>query len=231
MATQTFVSFLRRSNLRTVVSTGIVLLWFVSGKQAASQVTTLDFEDFPAGTRITTQYGDRGVIFRTAFLDTDPAAHSGTRVLRSDDPADEFDQGPFVIEFTGGQTRVRFLAGNSSNMPSMGTLRAFDEAGKQIMQDGPKLVASKAFTTGFAVSSSDPLIRRIELEMGVADFEAIDDLEFEGESSPVPTEPPAVQITSPQDGAELDTSMISVTPLRRGAHLIPLHHPWFPQLP
>ena len=58
----------------------------LSAGGATAAPTLLDFEDLPAGTIITTQYGPRGVLFRQAYLDADPAAHSGTRVLRSVKP-------------------------------------------------------------------------------------------------------------------------------------------------
>ncbi len=220
------VSSFRRQHVATILLTTIIASTVFCPTHAASQVTTLDFEDFPAGTTLTTQYGDRGLLLFGAFLDDDPAARSGTRVLRVDNPIHEFAPGPFVMEFTSGQARVRLFAGLTGEIVSNdsldGTLRAFDEIGTLIIQDGPKLVALNSFTTAFEVASATPSIRRVELEIGTTAFEAVDDLEFEGESpAPLPTEAPVVDITSPQDSAELDGSPITVQGTVTGAALFP----------
>jgi hypothetical protein len=171
----------------------------------------LNFEDLPSNTEVTTQYGDRGVLFpNSAFLNADPAARSGTRVLRAGDPGDEFHTGPFVIQFTSAQVRVRLFAGGNFE-PANGVLRAFNSAGAIVAQDGPKPVTPNQFTTPFEVRAANPAIVRVELEMGVTVFEAIDDLEFEGEAPPPPPlEPPIVRITFPGDATELDSSDIRV---------------------
>ena len=186
--------------------------------------TSLDFEDFPSGTTVTTQYGDRGVIFPSgALIETDPAASSGTRVLRAGDPADEFHQGPFVVTFTSGQRRVQFAAGLTiSTVAVAGTLRAFDANGTLITQDGPKSVPADSFTTSFSVISPDSRIRRIEIEIGTTEFEAIDDLELQGETPPPPPlDAPVVTITSPPDNAELDAPTLSVGGTVKGQGLFP----------
>src|SRR6516225_9661858 len=96
---------------------------------ALAASTVLNFEDIAPGTTITTQYGSRGVVFFQAYLDTDPAAHSGTHVLRSVPPTAEiFTAQPFVIDFTSPQARVK-LFGGSQFASLNGTLTAFDASG------------------------------------------------------------------------------------------------------
>jgi len=215
-------TFVRKLRLIAIVLATVALVIFAQ-VFVASQVTTLDFEDLPAGTNVTTQYSRRGVLFpRGAFLDTDRAAHSGMRVLRAANPTTEFHQGPFVIQFTSGQSRVRLFAGRWFTEPANGTLRAFNAGGAVIAQDGPKPVAPRAFTTAFEVRSPTPSIMRIELEIGSADFESIDDLEFEGGApAPPPTVAPVVQITSPVNNAQLDVSSINIQGAITGDGLLP----------
>ena len=90
----------------------VPMLVLFSASAAMAAPTVLDFEDIAAGTRITTQYSPRGVLFRNHFLGTDPAAPSGTRVLRTANPADEiFTPIPLVMTFTSAaQSRVQLLA-------------------------------------------------------------------------------------------------------------------------
>lgn len=193
---------------------------------SAPSVTTLNFEDLSAGTNVTTQYAGRGVLFpRGAFVDADPAARSGTRVLRAGNPTKEFHQGSLVIQFTSGQARVSLFAGTTLFTVGdkvKGTLRAFNSTGAMISQDGPKPVAPKKFTTAFEVKVSGPFIMRIELEMESTEFEAIDDLEFEGEAAaPTPSAVPLVQITSPANNAQLDVSTVTVQGVVTGTALMP----------
>jgi hypothetical protein len=217
----------------TVLATVALLL--VTHNPTAAQVTILNFEDFPPRTRITSQYSARGILFPFgAFLDTDPAARSGTRVLRAGGPPQEFHPAPFIIEFTSGQTRVRLFAGvQGFNVPVKGTLRVFDGGGALLAQDGPKPVPPATFTTAFGATVAGPLIRRLELEIEGAAFEAIDDLEFEGESpADLPTTPPVVQITQPSNGAELTTSALMLRGTVTGEGLLPVAHlTWTQGLP
>ncbi|HEX5758426.1 MAG TPA: hypothetical protein VF121_04490 [Thermoanaerobaculia bacterium] len=209
-----------------IVLTAAVAAASAGPTPAHAQPTVLDFEDLPDSTTVTTQYGDRGVLLFSAFLDEDLAARSPNRVLRVDNPIHEFAPGPFVIEFTSGQARVRLFAGISGDIvasdPVDGTLRAYDGSGGLIAQDGPKPVAISSFTTLFEVATATPSIRRLELEIGTTAFEAIDDFEFEGEAPPPPpTAAPVVEITTPADGAELDGSPITVAGTVTGEALFP----------
>jgi hypothetical protein len=215
------VVVLRRLYLLATLLAAVIALTLLAPQAGEAEATLIDFEDLAPGTTVTTQYGDRGVLFFSNYLDSDPAARSGTRVIRSDNPTHEFNPGPMVFGFTSGQRFVRLFAGFP--VPIDGTMRAYDEFGGLIAQDGPKPVIPNAFTTPFEVSMVDPLIRRIELEMGTTAFEAFDDLEFDGEGPPPPpTEPPVVEITSPLDGAELDTSAITVQGTVSGLAVFPV---------
>ncbi len=92
------------------------VLAFLSSS-AAMGLTVLNFEDLPAGTTVTAQYAPQGVLFLQAYLDTDPAAHSATHVLRVTSPSAEiFTPVPFEMDFTSPQARVKLvcrLPGNS----------------------------------------------------------------------------------------------------------------------
>lgn len=182
------------------------LVAFLAGGSAMAAQTVLDFEDIAAPAKITTQYGARGVIFQGAFLRTDPAAHSATRVLQTGNPSDlEFDPGPMLITFTSPQSRVRLFAA-SIGAAAVHILKAFDANGILVAQDGPKSVAANMFNTMFEVTVPTATITRVEfLLTNGGGFEVIDDLEFEGEPPiPTPTEPPVVQLIRPINGLELD---------------------------
>jgi len=194
-----------------------------SASTAMAAATVLDFEDVAPGTTVTAQYGPRGVLFLNHFLGTDPAAHSGTHVLRTANPAQEiFTPIPLVMTFTSSQARVKLFA-ESSNIALNGTLTAFDAADNVVAQDGPKLVAANVFTTMFEVIDPDatPSITRAELRLENGIYFAIDDLEFEGEApAQQPTTPPVVEITSPLNGAELDVSTIDIAGTVTGEGLL-----------
>jgi hypothetical protein len=184
--------------------------------------TLIDFEDLAPGTMVTAQYGPRGVLFDNNFLAADPAAHSGTHVLRTVDPtAEVFEPIPLVITFTSPQSRVKLFA-QSSDGALNGTLTAFEGAGNVVAQDGPKLVAANVFTTVFEVidQASSPRITRAELRLENGIHFAIDDLEFEGAPVVTPPSPPVVQITAPLDGAQLDASTIDIAGTVTGQGLL-----------
>lgn len=190
---------------------------------AMAAPTVLDFEDVAPGTAITAQYGTRGVLFLNYFLGTDPAAHSGTHVLRTASLAEEiFTPIALGMTFTSAQARVKLFA-ESSFTALNGTLTAFDASDNVVVQDGPKLVAVDVFTTAFEVIDPDATasIVRAELRLENGIYFAIDDLEFEGEPpAPPPPAPPVVQITSPANGAEVDVSTIDITGTVTGEGLL-----------
>lgn len=200
-------------------------LWFVAALWACPAVlaapTVLDFEDLAPGTEVTTQYGARGVVFLNHYLGTDPAAPSGTHVLRTVNPAAEiFEPVPLAMTFNAPQVLVTFVAA-SQNVPLNGTLIAFDGAGDVVAQDGPKLVAANVFTTSFQVTvSGNPTIVRAELRLENSAYFAIDDLTFDGEAAPPPPPPPTVAFTSPPNGSFLDASTLDITGTVTGEGLV-----------
>jgi hypothetical protein len=172
----------------------------------SSAQTVLDFEDpdIPTLATIDAQYGPRGVIFQHASLETDPAAHSPTRVLRNVGTGGEvFSVFPMVIQFTSPQTRVKLFA-DSQGAALNGTLTAFDASGTVVATDGPRLVAQDVFTTPFEVIVATASITRVELQLDNSSFVAIDDLEFEGEGPPPPPPQPVVHIIQPLNGINVD---------------------------
>lgn len=185
--------------------------------------TRLDFEDIAPGTIVTAQYGPRGVVFPGHFLGTDPAAHSGTHVLRTVNPgAEVFEPIPLVMTFTSAQARVKLFAACFDGSPLNGILSAFNVADNVVAQDGPKLVAVDAFTTMFEVvdPGPEPSITRAELRLENGIHFAIDDLEFEGAPPAQPPEPPVVEITAPVNSAELDVSTIDIVGTVTGEGLL-----------
>lgn len=184
---------------------------------AQAAPTVLDFEDILAPATIRTEFSSRGVLFNFAFLSKaslfsgNTVARSGTQVMRVSNPSDgDFSVSPMIITFTSPQSRVRMFAGTEVR-PVTGTLQAFDSTGALIGQDGPKTVAADVFTTPFEVAIGQASITRVELLYEDAAFEAIDDLEFEGDPPPPPPPtPPVVTITFPVNGADLDTSRIDI---------------------
>jgi hypothetical protein len=200
----------------------IMLLAAVLPGSVTLATTTLDFEDIPAPATIATQYASRGVLFLDAYLDTDPAAHSGTQVLRSVPPNSEiFVAQPFVITFTSPQSRVKFFGG--SQFASLnGTLQGFDADGNVVATDGPRLVPQNTFTTAFEVQTTTATVMHVEFQLEGTAFESIDDLEFEGEPPPPPpTQPPTVTITQPPDGSDLDLVLINIVGTVTGDGLLP----------
>jgi hypothetical protein len=181
-----------------------VFVLFSAGAITNAQ-TTLNFEDIATGTTINTQYASRGVIFSGAYLETDAAAHSGTRVIREIKPGVEFfEVVPLVIKFTSPQTRVKLFAGSQFDSQN-GKLTAFDSAGNVLASDGPRLVQHNTFTTAFEVSANTPSIVRVEFQLENSSFASIDDLEFQGDTpAPLPTEAPVVQLTQPINGIDVD---------------------------
>src|SRR5262249_15863029 len=142
---------------------------------------TITFDDQSPGTIITTQYARLGVVFRGALIDKDLAARSGTRVLRAGNPSSEFNPDRLLIDFLSPQSRVSFCAGTTfCTTPQNGILRAYDTSGALVIQDGPKLVAPRSFTTTFEVRTNSPSIVHVEFEIPPVEFEAIDDLEVAG---------------------------------------------------
>jgi len=182
---------------------------FLSADANVDAQTVVNFEDadIPTGATMGTQYSDRGVLFDGGYLDTDPAAHSGQRVVRAIPPGVEFfDVVPFIIRFRPEMqvTRVKLFAG--SQFASLnGKLTAFDSLGNVVAVAG-HLVPQNTFTTAFEVTAVTPGIARVELQLEGTSFVSIDDLEFDGGAAPpLPTQPPVVQLTQPINGINIDS--------------------------
>jgi hypothetical protein len=198
---------MRRTPLqKALISSAIAAALIPLSAQLHAQ-TILDFEDpaVPTGSTVAVQYGSRGVLFQDAYLETDPAAHSGTRVLRKVKPGGEvFTAMPLVVKFTSPQQRVKLFAG-SQFVSTSATLTAFDLDGNVVDTDGPRVVPQNAFTTAFEVTAATAVIDRVELQLEGTSFVSIDDLEFEGQPpAPTPTQAPVVTITQPINGINVD---------------------------
>ncbi len=170
---------------------------------------TFNFEDLPAGTNVTAQYGSRGVIFFGAYIAKDQRAHSGTQVLLSLPPtAEVFTPAPLVMTFTGPQAHVAFHAANYPGATGAGTLKVFAANGTVLAQDGPKSVPNNSLAASFDVSDPGKRIVRAEFQLAGTAFEVIDDLVIEGTIGPDPGTP-AVVITNPVEGVVLPEGPIS----------------------
>ncbi len=197
------------------------LLSALMGASALAAPTVLDFEDLAPGTIVTNQYGVKGVLFDNKYLDTDPAARSGTRVLRSAF-GEVFNPVPITMSFTSPQARVKLFAA-SDDLALNGTLTAFDAANNVVATDGPKQVAADVFSAMFEVIDPDatPSIVRAELRLQNGIYFAIDDLEFDGEPpAPPPPMPPVVKITTPPNGAKLDVATLDIAGTVTGEGLL-----------
>jgi len=194
--------------VRPIAQTCILVIALLLAASVSAAQTILDFEDADISTDATidAQYGPRGVIFQHASLESDPAAHSGTRVLRAIKKGGEvFTPLPMVITFTSAQARVKLFAG--SQFASLnGTLTAFDSesGGNVVATNGPSLVPQNTFTTAFEVTVPTPSIKRVEFQLEGTAYVSIDDLEFEGEPPPPPPAQPVVTITQPINGISVD---------------------------
>jgi hypothetical protein len=203
-----------------IAAIGVVVTWLCA---PTARAETFDFEDLPKRTKVTAQYGSRGIIFPFgAYIDEDATAHSGTRVLRSADPGTEFNTEPMVMTFTTPQSRVAFHAGLRIMRANRGTLRAFDAAGAVVATDGPRELPLTGYATRFEVRTATPRIVRIEYANENAAFESIDDLVVEG-SPPgdVPTAAPVVTIDAPTEGSSPPIGRISIRGTVRGEGLYP----------
>jgi LGFP repeat len=160
-------------------------------------VERVNFDDFPAGTSVTTQYAARGVLFDGEHIALAQGAPSGTNVLRADDPISEFDRATSIrMRFTSTLTRIRVRAGVVSGSARSATLRAFDANDNLLASDGPRNVTGQ-FATVFNLSVASAAIRWAELDMD-GPGAAIDDLGLDGDAPvPLPTTPPTIQVTSP----------------------------------
>jgi len=202
---------------------------------SVSAQTTIDFENLPTNTVIgpfKQLYGNRGVLVepQEGIISTTPTAHSGNKVLSA--RAAEFYTGPFVINFTSGQQRVRFFLGATvdKNPTVTATLRVLNENGNQVAAFAtPEQLVPNACAKLYDIQASGPVIRRIEIFTEATDGKgnqmdvpaAIDDLTFEG-NPPPSLNLPVVKITNPVSFTQLDTSSVMVQGTVTGDSLSPV---------
>jgi hypothetical protein len=190
---------------------------------ATSSATIIDFEDVAAGTMLSTEYAARGVLFLNGghVREELTGAHSGTHVLRSARPTTEFDLEPLRVSFTSPQARVKFYVGQDWD-GEQAIVRAFDGAGNQVAQDGPRPVAP-GFTTPFEVHTSTATITSFTLDVvsETGGRKLLDDLEIDGQPPlPLPTTPPRVYLTAPVHLSQLDSRTVQVQGTTTGEQIV-----------
>lgn len=166
---------------------------------------TIDFEDLAPGTIVTGQYP--GVAFSTVgsscggspairMTIQSPAtgAYSGSRALGITTGCPDFSPDYLRIVFASPQSDVSFALRSAGG--SAFAIRSYDEAGTLLA--GPALtfnVAPSGPVGAFrliAVSSASGQVKRIEVESVISDYEVIDELAYQAD-----TTPPEVDILSP----------------------------------
>ena len=174
---------------------------------ASAQTQLIDFEDFDVGAALFEQVPGIRFPGTPRITVPDRGTASGTQALTTRRPGAEFDAGPLVVEFLAPQRFVRLRAGidTRSDTPRPATLRAFDGSGRVVGTRGPIMIGPgpTGITTPMEIELSRPAIRRIELQIDIAFFEVIDDLEFSraGPRPPPDTVAPRVTLLQPAEGA------------------------------
>lgn len=146
----------------------------------------IDFEDIPSGQPIFSQYQSKGVLFPTKPIIFKPKAgtQSGTQALISAPLSEEFNPGPLTIIFTAPQKYVKMFVGLAEGVAceTKVALRAFDknQGGNLVTQSEVTLGPDPtAVTEPIKVEAQSANILRVELEYSKANFEVIDDLQFD----------------------------------------------------
>jgi hypothetical protein len=185
-----------------------------------AQPQVITFEDRPVG-EVSAEYSARGVIFQRAWIDTNPNAHSPTKILRNISPSTEaFTPAPLRMTFTGPMARIALFAGNLPGITGNGRLIAFDANNAIVGQDGPRAVPNNAFTAFFEVRSATPRITRAEFHIAGSPLVTIDDLTVEGTAAPLPKTPPAAAFTNPTEGVVLEEGAVALRGTVTGAALL-----------
>ena len=185
----------------------VSFLFFATASSSAAE--TVDFEVFAPGTMLYSQVP--GVLFSgKPLVETYANASSGSRVLHTYRPGQEFHTGPMVIRFTAPQDYVALNAGlvRPSSIPASATLRAYNSLGFVVNTDTATVpVGPSDFNQQLVVTTSTPQITRIELQYNGSLFEAIDDLVISNQGPPAPQDnvAPQVTITDPVNGAVVTT--------------------------
>ena len=187
----------------------LTLSVFLLSAPSVSATETVDFEIFANGTMLYSQVP--GVLFLgKPMVETYGAAASGTKVLHTYRPGQEFHSGPLTITFTTPQDYVALKAGliRPSSFPINASLKAYNAMGVQLVTDtGVIPVGPNSISQEFEVTTSSPQISRIELQYNGSLFEAIDDLVISNQGPPAPADTVAPQITiiDPLDGEIVTT--------------------------
>jgi hypothetical protein len=205
--------------LATTSRIGLAALAFALVHRPASaraQSTTIDFEEFPSDTVITTQYNELGlgVLFTSDVAIRQVAgAHSGDRVLSAIPSDGEFDPGALGFGFTTAKSAVSFFArtGSGSGV-RQGLAQAFDASDNLVAEDGPKDVPSNDFGTNFALQDPLTSIVKVVFAINPAIVEEIDDLTIDGlPPAPLPTTAPIVTINSAVANPDGTAAVVSGT--------------------
>lgn len=172
----------------------------------------IDFEALSNNESVYSQYDHMGVIFSNEprAIEPEVGTHSGTRAISNNDPGEEFDPGPLVINFSTGQSSVSMFVGidystNGNRIPAH--LNAYDAQGRLVdskyLRIGP---GPKAISEQMTVSAENRNIRKVELLYDYSHAETIDDLYFNSYGPPTMSDnsPPIVRINVPANGAHLN---------------------------
>lgn len=186
---------------------------------AASLPTdTINFDGpaYPPGTRITNQYS--GVLFPTGGIITSAlslgtSTQSAPNLLRKDCRGiGGIDLGAFSIQFTAPQGRVRVFVGNPGTTAQQAILRGYDSltGGNLVATAEANLAANVAVTTPLEICrAANRDIRRVEIEVGGAVCEVIDDLLFD--PNPLTDSITAVNFDDRAPGTLISTQYTGVT--------------------
>ena len=185
----------------------VTVLFLTTASYSAAQ--TVDFEVFTSGTMLYSQVP--GILFHgKPLVESYANASSGTKVLHTYRPGQEFHPGPMVIHFTAAQDYVALNAGliRYSSDPISATLRAYNSLGLVVSTDTATVPAGPSdFNQELTVTSATAQITRIELQYNGSLFEAIDDLVISNQGPPAPEDnvAPQVTITDPVNGTVVTT--------------------------
>ena len=195
----------------------VVLGGFLHILPARAQIVTLNFEEYPAGTRIVNQYQPLGAhphfmndylagvtYFRgSPIIEFHPNARSGSTVLVNDFSNLEFSSSakvPLVIWFDQAVKGVGMYLGTRTGMGCSGGAAAkvstYDGAG--FLLGEKTATVSSAFNTPLELDDASGRIRKVAIDYGDSLCpEAIDDFAFlAGSGQTDDTAPPLVTITS-----------------------------------
>lgn len=190
-------------------------------RPARAADTLVTFEEFPAGTAISTQYA--GVTFNGsgtmgAHISTgDVTGHNGSNnVLIVSPLANTNGRGPLTITFNPPVQTVTLWAGylevpGGPTVPGgatslQGTLTAFDQSGAPVPSATVTgLVNGAQASSPLSVASTQANIGSVTLSLGQGVFTVIDDLDFSGAiTTPPPGGAPMVTLAAPVNPSTID---------------------------